>query len=742
MHLSHQSDTSPPGSGLGAWWRRDARFDVTASLVVFLVAVPLSLGIAAASGAPVAAGLIAAVVGGIVAGLLGGAPLQVSGPAAGLVVVVAETVDRFGWRTTCLITAAAGVLQVVLGVSRVGRYALAISPTVVRAMLAGIGLSILLGQLNVALGSTSEPSAWRNVTAYAGNLGSLQPHALGAAALVILTLVLWPRLPDRVRVVPGPLVAVVGATLVAFAWLPDAPRVDLGGSLLSQIGLPELPDTSMLAFLGAVLTITIIASVESLLSAVAVDKLHGSTRSDLDRELLGQGAANSLSGLLGGLPVTGVIVRSATNVASGARTRGSAVLHGLWVLVFAVLLGGLVEQIPLAALAGLLIVMGFQLVKPSDMRDAHARGELWIYVVTIVGVLALNLVEGVMIGLVGALAVILWRVATVHAVAERRGHAPDGRELWCVDVRGTLSFLSTPKLVRALNQVPLGQVVEVDLLVDYVDAATEEQLALWQNRYEVAGGTVEVERPTPAAEVSSAPAKVVPRTDRQWKPWSTWQAAQPRNRLGATRLLATGIREYHRRATDELLPVYEDLDGGQAPDAFFLSCVDSRVVPNLLTSSGPGDLFTVRTMGNLVPGGDDASVSAPLRFALDSLEVPTIVVCGHSGCGAMSAALEVDTAASDPVARWMRHAQPSLDAWRAGHPVGRSAAAEGLSEADQLSQVNVAVALDRLATEAGDADVDLIGLWLRVADGTMWMLQGDRFVPLTDAELTALAPPR
>lgn len=737
-----QTVTDHDGPALARWWRRDARFDVPASLVVFLVAVPLSLGIAVASGAPVAAGLIAAAVGGIVAGLVGGSPLQVSGPAAGLTVVVAETINTFGFALTCAITAAAGVLQIILGVSRVGRFALAISPTVVRAMLAGIGLSILLGQLNVALGGSSSPTAWENIRNLPDALVGANVHAVLAASIVIATLLAWPRMPARVRVVPGPLVAVVGATVVAALALPDATRVDLGGSILSQVGLPPLPDGSWFALIGAVITVTLIASIESLLSAVAVDRLQDGPRARLDRELVGQGMANSASGLLGGLPVTGVIVRSATNVAAGARTRASAVLHGVWVLVFSLLLVGVVEQIPLAALAGLLVVMGFQLVKPADIAEARRDGELWIYVGTAGLVLALNLVEGVMIGLAATLVVILWRVMRVRVEASRHGDAPDGREQWIVEVRGTMSFLSTPRLVQALGSVPEGQVVEVDLLVDYLDPASREQLEQWRGRYEATGGTVEIEHPGPPRD-EAAVAKASPVTSRAWMPWSTWQTPEGDRQLGATRHLATGIREFHRRTAHTLRPALEDLRDGQQPDAFFLSCTDPRVVPNLLTSSGPGDLFTVRTMGNFAPGADspDAAVSAPLVYAVDQLEVPTVVVCGHSGCGAMTALLAGEPV-DGPVGRWMAHAEPTLEAWRSDHPVGVAAAEAGEGELDQLAQVNVAVSLDRLRDELGPqraSRVAFVGLYFRVGDGTVWLLRDDRFVPLTDAEMVELA---
>lgn len=741
-------------AGARRWVRDDARFDVPASLVVFLVAVPLSLGIAVASDAPVAAGLIAAAVGGILAGLIGGAPLQVSGPAAGLTVVVAETVAQFGWEATCAITAMAGLLQVVLGTTRLGRFAMAISPTVVAAMLAGIGVSIVLGQANVALGGSSQPSAWGNVSELASSAASLQVHALVAALLVIGVLVAWPRLPQRVRVVPGPLVAVVLVTLVAAAVLPDATRVDLGGDVLDQVGTLAFPEGTPLAIGGAVLTVALIASVESLLSAVATDKMHDGPRARLDRELVGQGVANTASGALGGLPVTGVIVRSTANITSGARTRASAVLHGVWVAIFALLLVAVVEQVPLAALAGLLVMMGIGLVKPAEIRRSRARGELWIYLLTIATVLALNLIEGVLIGLVAALALVLWRTARVDIDAVRRGTAPDGRELWVVEVRGSLSFLAAPALVRRLASIPDGQVVELDLLVDYLDPAGTDQIEEWARRYREAGGEVVVEHSGPAGPVGGdgsddesadeRAAKADPVSPRTLLPWNRWQNGSAE--LGTDGVpahpLAVGLREYHRRHLDTLGDVWPELADGQSPRVAFLGCVDSRVVPNVLTSSGPGDLFTVRTMGNLVPepGTGDGSVAAPLLYAVDHLGVDTVVVCGHSGCGAMAAAHGV-ASGDDDVAHWLAHADASLEAWRAGHAVGSAAVAAELPESDQLGQVNVAVGVERVRALLGPdrASVAVVGLWLSVGDGVVSHLHDDGFAPLTDAELTALA---
>lgn len=473
------------------WLRADARADVPASLVVFLVAVPLSLGIAVASGAPIVAGLIAAVVGGIVAGVLGGSPLQVSGPAAGLTVVVAELVAQFGWAVTCAITVGAGVLQMLLGLSRVARAALAISPVVVHAMLAGIGITIALQQLPVLLGGEQHGSALESLAALPAALAGTDLTSLAVGGLVVAVLLAWPRLPAGVRRVPGPLVAVVSATALATVLALPVARVELPGSLLAGITPPLLPAGQWAALAGGVLTVALIASVESLLSAVAVDKMHTGARVNLDRELLGQGAANIASGALGGLPVTGVIVRSATNVAAGARTRASAVLHGVWVLVFSVLLVGLVRQVPFAALAGLLVVIGLALVKPADVRTALRTGEIGIYLATVLGVVFLNLLEGVLIGLALTLLDVLRRVVTAGIHAEAVGDP--GVRRWRVVVAGSLSFLALPRLTRVLAQVPAGSHVTVELHVDFLDHAAYDTLTAWATQHEAGGGTVAVD---------------------------------------------------------------------------------------------------------------------------------------------------------------------------------------------------------------------------------------------------------
>ncbi len=461
------------------------RHDLPSSLVVFLVALPLSLGIAIASGAPVLAGLIAAIVGGVVVGALGGSPLQVSGPAAGLTVVVADLVSDFGWGITCLITVAAGALQVLLGLSRVARAALAISPVVVHAMLAGIGITIALQQAHVLLGGKSKSTAWHNLIGLPGQIVGAHRPGVILGVLVIVILIAWRWLPATVRRVPGPLVAIVAVTVISVVFGFQVRRIDLEGSPLDALQLPDLPHGDWGAFAIGVITVALIASVESLLSAVSVDRMHNGPRTDFNRELIGQGAANIVSGGIGGLPVTGVIVRSSTNVNAGAKSRASAIMHGVWILLFTIPFAGLIDQIPTAALAGLLIVIGLQLLKPAHMKTAMKHGDLAVYVVTAVSVIFLNLLHGVMIGLALAIALTGWRV--IRATIETTSVDDE----WRVVITGAAcTFLTLPRLTRMLAAIPQGATVTVTISVHYLDHAAHQAITDWQRQHEATGGTV------------------------------------------------------------------------------------------------------------------------------------------------------------------------------------------------------------------------------------------------------------
>ncbi|MDX6739770.1 SulP family inorganic anion transporter [Actinocorallia sp. A-T 12471] len=697
--------------------------DIPASFVVFLVAIPLSLGIAVASGAPVAAGLIAAIVGGIVAGLTGGSPLQVSGPAAGLTVIVASMVQTYGWQATCAITMCAGLLQIGLGACRVARTALAVSPAVVHGMLAGIGVVLVLSQLHIVLGGSPQHSAMANLVELPQQIVRNHSAAVMVGVLTVVVLLAWERLPFRR--IPAPLVAVAFATLIAWAGGLDVPRVDLPESLFGGWGLPKAPDAALPDLVGAVVSVALVAGVESLLCAVAVDRMRpvGVPRSDLDRELMGQGAGNFVSGFLGGLPVAGVIVRSTANVRAGALTRASTVLHGVWVLVLALSCAALIEQIPLAALAALLVALGLRMLDRSHLKGLRPHRETWIYWITMAGVVVLGLGEGVLLGIALAACLALRRLTRVRVRTEQR----DGR--WHVVVAGSLTFLGVPRLNTALAAIPPGVPVDLDLDVDFMDNAAFDTIHTWRVSHERQGGKVDIDEIHESWYENAMTGEAAPKDKssggvRWWAPWSRRERGPVQDLDGASprEVLLAGVREYHGRTARLVRPIMAELAMAQTPDHLFITCVDSRVVPNLITASGPGDIFINRNVGNLVPRNGsrvpDDSVMATVEYATSVLDVKTITVCGHSNCGAMAGVLAGGSEVEHlpQLSNWLKHANYSLDRFL-HEPEGDHTA----SPLTRLCQANVVQQLDNLLSypwlrrRVDLGEIELVGMYLDLA---------------------------
>ncbi|HET9960091.1 MAG TPA: SulP family inorganic anion transporter [Polyangiaceae bacterium] len=471
--------------------------EILSSVVVFLVALPLCMGIAIACGVPPALGLITGIVAGLVVGALSGAPLQVSGPAAGLVVLVWEFIREFGIERLGVAVLFAGVLQFVAGALRLGRFLRAVSPAVIEGMLAGIGVLIFASQFHVMLDAKPRGSGVANLLAIPAALGQaltpateqLQSRSAAWVALVTLgVLIAWNRLkPRALRNLPGSLMAVVAGTLVAVLFGLQVNRVQAPSNLWATVQLPSWSALLEPRVLVSAAAIAVIASAETLLSAAAVDKMHGGERANFDRELAAQGVGNILCGVLGALPMTGVIVRSSANVAAGARSRLSAMLHGFWLLLATTLLVSVLKLVPVAALASILVFTGFKLVNLTAVQRLRVagRGEVLVYAVTLLAVVATDLLTGVLLGVAASVVKLALQTTSLELTHEQPG--PDR-----VDLRlaGTATFLQLPKLAEALNKLPPGQVVHVHpehLL--FIDHACVELLKTWQQTYGASGGT-------------------------------------------------------------------------------------------------------------------------------------------------------------------------------------------------------------------------------------------------------------
>jgi MFS superfamily sulfate permease-like transporter len=380
--------------------------DFSASFLVFLVALPLCLGIALASGAPPARGIVTGIVGGILAGTLAGAPLAVSGPAAGLTVLVFQLVNQRGLAALGPIVLLAGAMQVVAGAARIGGYVRSMPPAIVEGMLAAIGIILMAAQAHVMIGTAPSPGFVANIQSIPASLGHFNAGACALGLLTIVVMLAWERWrPARLMSIPPALLGVVVASLAAWALTLNVAHVAIPASLADAVALmkpAQLRELASPAMLQSAFSLAMIASIESLLSVAAIDRMTPRRkRSDYSRELMAQGAGNMACGLLGALPMTGVIVRSAANVRAGARTRLSAVMHGIWLLALVALLPGLLRLIPTASLAGLLVMVGIRLIDTRHLRLLAQEGwlPLTIYAVTVAVILSTNLLTGVLTGL-------------------------------------------------------------------------------------------------------------------------------------------------------------------------------------------------------------------------------------------------------------------------------------------------------------------------------------------------------
>lgn len=476
--------------------------DFLASIVVFLVAVPLCMGIAIASGVPPAAGLITGIVGGIAVGAIAGSPLLVSGPAAGLAVLVFELVQAHGIVALGPVVLLAGLIQVVAGLTGLGMWFRMVSPAVVNGMLAGIGILIIASQFHVMFDAKPLPTGFQNFFAAPKLIFNAITNGAGAQAallgLATIGMILaWEKLrPAKLKLLPGVLIAIILATVAAEAMQLTVNRVTLPDNLIA--GIEWVTPAKMLGMFGtpallvSALAFAFIASAETLLSAAAVDRMHDGPRTQYSRELTAQGVGNALCGLMGALPMTGVIVRSAANVQAGAKTRLSTILHGSWILAFVMLLPWLLRLAPISALAGILVYTGFKMVKPSQIKELaeYGRGNVSVYAVTALTIVATDLLMGVMVGIGFALLRLALRSARLH-LNLKNGSAPNEKTLRMV---GFATFLNIPWIAKILDEIKPGTKLTLDIeRLRHVDYAVLVLLQDWARMAPITGSELIVD---------------------------------------------------------------------------------------------------------------------------------------------------------------------------------------------------------------------------------------------------------
>ncbi len=484
----------------------DLRHELLASIVVFLVALPLCMGISVASGAPPGAGIMTGIIGGLVVGWLAGCPLQVSGPAAGLTVIVYELIQTHGFEGYGIIVLAAGLIQLLAAWLQCGQWFRAVSPAVVHGMLAGIGALIFASQFHIMIDDVPKGGGLANIlTLPDAVMKALLPdqdattshqEAAWLGVLTIACIVLWTTFArGRWKVLPAVLLGVSASTIVATVFDLPVSRIVVKDNLFWVLHVPtpsqlaHLLDTSVLA---EAFGLAFIASVETLLSATAVDQLHTGPRTKYNRELFGQGVGNTLCGLLGVLPMTGVIVRSAANVDAGARTRYSAILHGAWLLLFVTLLPFVLRLIPTASLGAVLVYTGYKLmdfhIVPELRR--HGKSEVVIFAATMGTIICSNLLTGVLVGMSLAIAKLLY---TTQNLESHFAHDPTTGQ-FTLHLRGIATFVSLPRLATALESVPPSADLQIRFdSLRHIDHACLHLMENWMRQHTAAHGKVTVD---------------------------------------------------------------------------------------------------------------------------------------------------------------------------------------------------------------------------------------------------------
>lgn len=451
------------------------KYDLRASITVFFVALPLCLGIAMASGAPVYSGLIAGIVGGVIVSIVSRSPLSVSGPAAGLTAICANAITELGTIELFFIAVAgAGLLQIILGILKLGGFTHFIPSSVIKGMLAAIGILLISKQIPIVLGY-SKPDFWSgeliNLVSFRHGFKGIkdlgQQFSLASIIITILTFTTYfswlkwgrskfPFIPTAfIIVLAGTVIAFVLSRLSAALHLRPEQYVQIPRNIFSSFHWPVFPGNWNTDIAKNAVLICFVASLETLLSIAAIDKLDPYNRvTPQNRELIAQGTGNLFSGLLGGLPITAVIVRSSANAEAGARTRASAIVHGLWLVLALTIAIPLINQIPYCVLAIILLQTGYNLAKPAMFKAVYKQGreQFMPFIVTIVAVLLTDLLMGVVLGFIYSIYFLIKHTYRAgYAVEERmEGHI----RCYNIDLALNVSFLNKKRFVELLDKIP------------------------------------------------------------------------------------------------------------------------------------------------------------------------------------------------------------------------------------------------------------------------------------------------
>jgi len=683
--------------------------DALAGLVVFLVAVPLCLGIALASGAPIIAGIISGIIGGIVVGLLSGSHVSVSGPAAGLTAVVLAQIEKLGtFEAFLLALTIAGVLQLGLGALRAGLLASYVPTNVIKGLLAAIGITLIMKQIPHLVGhdadpegetSFLQPDGQNTFTELSASLGDFLPGAalIGLACLVLL--VWWNRSKLKDSIFPAPLAAVLLGvamnevlSLVGSSWavaethLVSVPILDGQSGLDSILTTPAWDQWTNPVIWVSALTLAVVASLETLINLEATDRLDPLKRSSPpNRELFAQGVGNMAAGMIGGLPMTSVIIRSSVNAQMGARTKASAVVHGILLVVAVFMLPQALNRIPLASLAAILILTGWKLAHPQLFKQMFAEGgrQFLPFVVTVAAIVFTDLLVGVLIGLGVSFCFILYSNLQRGFHMIRETHVSG--EVIRLELADQATFLNRAQLATTLATLKYGTQVVIDARnTDYIDP---DILSLIKEFRDEKAPNREIQ-----VSLIGFRDRYPLRDQMQFVDVSTRDVQRTLTPADVLHLLKEGNQRFisgHRLHRDLVRQVDATADG-QHPVAVILSCIDSRTATELVFDLGLGDIFSVRLAGNVV----DDRVLGSMEFACKVAGAKLIMVLGHTRCGAVKATCDFTAQGIDPVEATGLTNLPSLtetigEAVRMEQTIHGDRSGSNESFVDRVAQLNV-----------------------------------------------------
>ena len=631
--------------------------DLLAGVIVFLVALPLCLGVAMASNAPLISGVLAGIVGGALVGFLSGSHTSVSGPSPALAAIIVALIAQLGsFEALLLAVVVSGLVQIVLGLARIGFIAAFIPFSVIQGLLAAIGVILILKQIPHVLGRDSDPEGDMSFqqpdhettfSEFGELLTGIQPGAALVGIVSLLILNFWHRSKALRRLrIPPPLVVVIfgvaagevfrhigGIWTIAESHLVQVPIAQSFMDLFQFLQSPDFSQWNQPAIYQAGLTIAMITTLETLLNIDAIDKVDPEHRiSPPSRELLAQGVGNVILGLIGGIPISSVIVRSSVNINAGAQTKLSAIFHGFLMLFCVMILPTYLNMIPLSCLAAILLMTGLRLITLQLIRKMWNDGRYQFipFTVTLFAIVLTDLVTGVLIGLAVSIAFIL--NSNLRQPLRRILEKHLGGDVLRIVLANQVSFLNRGALEKILRDLPPGSNVLLDAeSTDYIDPDVLTLISEFKDRV----------APKTGVKVSLRGFRKKYRLDDdiQFIDYSTRQLQENLTSLEVLRILKEGNQRFlsGHRLTRDLGRQLINTAQGQNPIAVVLSCIDSRTPAELIFDLGIGDIFSVRMAGHVT----SQKVLGSLEYGCNVAGSKLILVMGHTRCGAVTAAVNL-----------------------------------------------------------------------------------------------------